>query len=484
MYRTTDKTKRILVATANIIEGDRVRADYGDLDSLAASIKDQGLIHPIVIDLSYRLVAGGRRFRAMRDILKLPEVEVNFIEVADDAVLRRLEAEENVRRKDMTWQEQVHSIKLVHQHQALQSALKGQGWTQTMTGQLLGKSQANVSYALQIATLLDKGDEEVNKCSGLTDAIKLLVKRTEEAAMATLAQQTVVGLTPNATNTPKVIDILAAAADDIYAPAVGLATRPNDIELPSGITAAVPEITVPLSSMLFQASCIDWMSRQPADSVDHIITDPPYAIDMANLQQANTGMDVTSTAAEHDVAENESLHTQMIPEFYRILRPGGFCIMWADAMQWQRQFDLCEAAGFKVQRWPLIWSKTSPCLNQAAQYNFTKNFEIAIVCRKGNATLVAPQSSSVWQGSNTSEKDLFGHPFAKPTNLWKWLFNAVAIRGQLILDPFAGSGSSTVAAIQAGLSPIAVELNPAHYNRLVTNVSNTYRAMRPNVKFA
>lgn len=481
--RTTATTRRILIPTANIIEGDRVRSDYGDLDTLATSIKDQGLIHPIVIDLNYRLVAGGRRFRAMRDVLKLPEVEVNFIEVADDATLRRLEAEENVRRKDMTWQEQVKSIKLVHQHQALQSALKGQGWTQGMTGQLLGKSQANVSYALQIATLLEKGDDEVNKCAGLTDAIKLLIKRTEDAAMALVAKQTVAGVPVRPTPTA-VADILSDSSSiDIFGPTVGLASRPNEVELPAGATP-VEQLTVPLSSMLFHGSCLDLMAAEPSASFDHIITDPPYAIDMANLQQAGTGMDVSSTAAEHDVADNEALHTRMIPEFYRILRPGGFLIMWADFMQWQRQYDLCLSAGFKVQRWPLIWSKTHPCLNQAAQYNFTKNYEIAIVCRKDNATLVNPQSSSIWQGSGLTEKDQFGHPFAKPLNLWKWLFGAVAIRGQRILDPFAGSGSSTIAAIQTGLSPVAYELNEAHYNRLVTNVSTSYQAIHPNVRFA
>ena len=38
--------------------------------------------------------------------------------------------------------------------------------------------------------------------------------------------------------------------------------------------------------------------------------------------------------------------------------------------------------------------------------------------------------------------------------------------------------------IQLGLSPIAIELNEAHYNRLVTNVSNVYTSMHPNVKFS
>lgn len=481
--RTTDTTKRILVPTSQIIEGERIRADYGDLDQLAHSIKTEGLIHPIVIDMSYRLVAGGRRFRAMRDILKLTEIEINFIEVADDAVLRRLEAEENVRRKDMTWQEQVRAIKMVHQHQALTAALSGQSWSQGMTGQLLGKSQANVSYALNIATLIDKGDKEVIACSGLTDAIKLLIKRAEDTALASLARSTVSNIVPQSGPTKTVEDILSDATQaDIFAPAVGLVSRPNDVELP-GTMAPTPQVTIPLSSMLIKGSCLDYMASQPEASFDHIVTDPPFGIEMSNLQQSNTGMDVASTAAEHDVADNESLHTLMVPAMFRVLKPGGFCILWADITQWQRQYDLLITAGFTVQRWPLIWSKTHPCLNQAAQYNYTKNYEIAIVARKGNATLVTPQSSSIWQGSGSGEKELFGHPFAKPTNLWKWLFGAVAIRGQRVLDPFAGSGSSTVSAIQVGLSPVAVELNEAHHNRLVHNVSNVYRSMHPNVNF-
>ena len=119
----------------------------------------------------------------------------------------------------------------------------------------------------------------------------------------------------------------------------------------------------------------------------------------------------------------------------------------------------------------------------AAQYNFTKNYEIAMVCRKGPATLVSPQSSSFWQGGIGTEKDQLGHPFTKPSNLWKWLYGAVAIRGQRVLDPFAGTGSSTVAAVSVGLQPTAIELNADHHNRLIVNVSSAYRSMHPNITF-
>jgi DNA modification methylase len=150
---------------------------------------------------------------------------------------------------------------------------------------------------------------------------------------------------------------------------------------------------------------------------------------------------------------------------------------------WQYLYDSFLGVGFAVQRWPVLWLKTHPCQNMAGNYNFTKNYEIAIIARKKGGTLITPQSTSYWQGSGLSDKDQFGHPFAKPVKLWQWLYSAVAIKGQRVLDPFAGSGSSTVAAIGSGLAPTAVEINESHYNRLVVNVSNAYRALHPNVKF-
>jgi hypothetical protein len=480
--RTHDRTLRTLVPVASIIEGDRVRADYGNLQELADSIASEGLIHPPVIDLTYRLIAGGRRFRAMRDILKLTEIEVNFFETVDDATLRRLEAEENVKRKEMTWQELVRSVKLVHQHQAISKASKGEAWTQGMTGKLLNRSQAHGSYALQIATLIDSNDDAITKCASLTDAIKLLIKRAEDTAMAQLARST---LGPS--SKPTSVDILTADSVDIFTasssgPSVGLASRPDAVELPQDATLPAA-ITIPLSSMCICADAIAWMDSQPAASFDHIITDPPYGIDMDNIQQSGGGMNIDSTRAEHNVTSNESLLQSFFTPAYRILRDRSFLILWCDQSQWSLLDESATLAGFAVQRWPILWIKTHPCQNMAAQYNFTKNYEIAMVCRKGPATLVSPQTSAFWQGGIGTEKDQLGHPFTKPANLWKWLYGAVAIRGQRVLDPFAGSGSSTVAAVSVGLQPTAIELNAAHHNRLIVNVSAAYRSMHPNITF-
>lgn len=492
--RTDNKTQRLYVPIDKIIEGDRVRQDYGDLQDLADSIKSEGLIHPVVIDLNYTLVAGGRRFRAHRDILKAPEIAVTFIETLDDSHLRRLEAEENVRRKEMTWQERVRSVKIVHQTQVLKNALAGSAWTQRMTGDLLGYSQAHTSYALTIATCLEKGDKEINDCDSFSDAIKKLTERLENEVNASIAKATIPGSKISQGEAGQlnrtIQDILASNDTSVFTedrqplggPPVGLSARPDTPEVPLG-SAEVPPLVVPISSMLYRGDCITWMDQQPTASFDHIITDPPYAIDMDNIQQSGMGMNIDSTRNEHNVQDNISLLKRFFEPATRILKDKGYLILWCDISQWGLLCTMAEISGLAYQRWPLIWSKTHPCQNGAAQYNFTKNFEIAFVARKGNATLLSTQSSSIWQGSGLAEKDLFGHPFAKPTNLWKWLLGAVAIKGQRVLDPFVGSGSSTIAAIQSGLSPVGVECNESHYNRLVVNVSNVYKSMHPNVQF-
>jgi len=81
--------------------GDRRREDYGDIDALAASIREHGLLHPIVVDAHDNLVAGGRRLRAAEQ-LGWVSIPVTRIGDLTDTQLREIELEENLRRKDLT----------------------------------------------------------------------------------------------------------------------------------------------------------------------------------------------------------------------------------------------------------------------------------------------------------------------------------------------------------------------------------------------
>jgi ParB/RepB/Spo0J family partition protein len=481
---TSTAPARFTVPLHTINDSNRIRKDYGDIDELAKSISTLGLLQPIVIRLDGTLIAGGRRLRAMRK-LGWTDIPVTYFEVADDVTLRILEVEENVRRKAMSWQERVLAIADVHAKQSLHKILSGERWSQQATGELLGMSSANISYSLELATYIRAGDKEIDKCDRMWDALNLLIKRKAEESNKLLAKMTLPSLTPEQAKAM----LTEAKLDDtdvfasVGGPSSGsVAQLQDDGEMPgAGPTGDV--MLIPLSKMVLKGDCLQVMSQLDADCVDHIITDPPYAIDMENIDQANDGKSVASTAAEHEVLPNLNLLDAFVSQAFRTLKPAGFCIMWTDMMTFQYLYDRCIGVGFKVQRWPLIWHKTHRCMNQMALYNFTKDYEIAIVCRKGNATLLTPQSSSVYMGATDEGTRQLGHPFAKPAKLWQWLYSAVAHKGQLVLDPFSGVGSSTLAAIEFGLQPLAIEVNEKHHAAQVVNVAEHYRKTLRNVKF-
>lgn len=81
--------------------GQRVRDEYGDMQALADSIREHGLLHPIVVDFDYNLIAGCRRLLACERIGK-KEIEAKVLKDISEKELRVLELEENIRRKDLT----------------------------------------------------------------------------------------------------------------------------------------------------------------------------------------------------------------------------------------------------------------------------------------------------------------------------------------------------------------------------------------------
>lgn len=159
--------------------------------------------------------------------------------------------------------------------------------------------------------------------------------------------------------------------------------------------------------------------------------------------------------------------TKFFPLAFKVLKDKGFLVVWYDHEWHDFMCDNAESAGFSVCRWPLVWVKTHKCKNAAAQYNFTKATEEALVCRKGNATLVNPQEVNYWIGSNEDDKAKYNHPFVKPEQLWRWILSAIAQKNQTIYDPFGGVGTCPLAAAKAGFSPRASELVDIHFNRMV-----------------
>ncbi len=459
---------------AQLAPSTRLREDYGDVAELALSLTEKGQLQPIVINQDNVLIAGGRRVKAALSV-GMTHLYAVYKETLDESHLRELELEENIRRKDMTWQERTLGTLEIHMLKSRQSALEGALWTRQDTGDFLGGvSRATVDQALPVAREIRANPTgAVAKAQDFTTAFKTLMAMREMEAKALLIAK--------ATGSSLLFG--GGAPSSKLSHSLNI-SDPSALTTPAAdSTNAVPppqEVTLNLATYARSGNSLDILASAQPSSVDHILTDPPYAIDMSNLQQQNTGMDVSSTANEHGVDSNLELLRRFIPLAYRVLRDKGFCVLFCDPLHFTYLVDLGTSAGFTVCRWPVVWCKTV-ALNQAAGYNFTKATEFAVVMRKGNATLVEHQALNYRIIGN--DKGEFDHPFAKPLGLWQWFITAISLPGQTLLDPFGGGGSGPCAFIDSGRQWRTIELTDLHFQDLLKHTAKTLARHFPNIKF-
>lgn len=484
--------KRV-INLADIDRSKRSREQYNNIDELAESIREIGLIQPIVLNETpegtIELAAGGRRCKALElaGVTQLWEGEtcnperIGFVfrqNMREDEVLE-VELEENLQREGFTWTEEVLLLSKVHAAKVKHSTLKGEKWGQRQTGKLLNVSLGYVSNMLTLAEFIRKGDADILKAGGVTEALKVLMERQENAAQLLLAQKAGVNIGNQVPSLPLPNMPNLSVDLDPMSP-VHLLNKTED----SSHTTITPKerMTIKLSNHLFLGDSVnDILPRWPDVSIDHIVTDIPYGVDMDNMEGIRN---IERVADEHDVGENVALMPKFLAQSYRILKEGGFCVFFYDMDHHEKLQKWAIEVGFRVQRWPLVWVKDHRCKNDAAAFNFTKTIETAMVLRKGTATLAKPQPKGHINADGSVERKMYDNPFAKPFAVWKFIYDAIAIQGQKVLDPFAGEMSATRAAVVCGLTPYAIELKDIHYNRGIEHFKEAYRLLTAgNVEF-
>ena len=96
----------MLVEIDKVVVQDRIRKDFGNIDELAQDIKENGLINPPVVTPEFELIAGERRYRAMKS-LGWQQIEVRVMSVQDALHKLKLEISENENRKDFSFNEKM-----------------------------------------------------------------------------------------------------------------------------------------------------------------------------------------------------------------------------------------------------------------------------------------------------------------------------------------------------------------------------------------
>jgi site-specific DNA-methyltransferase (adenine-specific) len=196
------------------------------------------------------------------------------------------------------------------------------------------------------------------------------------------------------------------------------------------------------------------MAGIPAASVAFILTDPPY---IARYK-----------SRDHQTVRNDDNAGWLAPSFvemHRILKNNAFAISFYGWPKVGLFFSAWMQAGFRVGG-HIIFRKRYASSSAFLQYRH----ECAYLLVKGNPPLPVTPLPDVMDWTHSGNTY---HPTQKSVHILKPLIEAFTTRGDLVLDPFAGSGSTCVAAYRAGRRFLGIELDAVHHqtatDRLAAN---------------
>jgi adenine-specific DNA-methyltransferase len=186
--------------------------------------------------------------------------------------------------------------------------------------------------------------------------------------------------------------------------------------------------------------CLTVLPQLPDASVDLVLTDPPYLV----RYQSRDGRRIAND-------DSAAWLAPAFTELYRVLRRDRFCISFCGFTQAERFIAAWKAAGFRVLE-HLVWRKRYP-----SSTGFVRRYhEQAYLLAKGNPHRPTVLLPSVLEWRYTTNAL---HPTQKPVGALMPLIMAFSQIRDVVLDPFAGSGSTAVAAEMLGRHYIAIELS-------------------------
>ena len=402
---------------------------------LANSILTKGLFHPILVRQigmkEYLLVAGERRLKAIsylsdsgvsfmhnNQVVSPGQVPITHLGDLDEYDLREAELEENVLRVDLTWQERSRAIADLADLRKSQALTTGAPVTLgDIASELAGRKVEGsmvtaVSESILVAKYLD--DPDVQKAVSIKDAFKVIKKKAEAEHRK----------------------VLAATYD-----------------------AKASEHTV------VHGSAFLFLPTLPEGVFNCIISDPPYGVDADKFgEQAGV-----EHAYKDDLAFATDCARLIARQGFRITKPDAHCYMFLDITNFEAFRLLFQLEGWNVWATPLIWYKRNGML-PSPEFGPRRTYEAILYARKGKLPVKFVKDDVLDHAAVRQGKM---HAAQKPVSLYADLLSRSCNPGDLIIDPFMGSGTVFPAANNLSLRATGCDDNEACYHMAVSRQGET-----------
>jgi DNA modification methylase len=199
--------------------------------------------------------------------------------------------------------------------------------------------------------------------------------------------------------------------------------------------------------------CLEVMKTLPDESVDAIITDPPYGVD---YQSNRRPKDKQKPKIEND----KRPFIWWLYDAYRVLRENGTLLCFCE-WQYEDVWKMAiETAGFTIKS-QVIWDRDWHGLGDL-NGQFAPQHDIIWFATKGRFEFQNGRPKSVLRIRRIAAEDLV-HPNEKPKALMQRLVEGTTGFGYSVLDPFMGSGVTGVVCDQTNRDFIGIEIEPTYY---------------------
>ena len=217
------------------------------------------------------------------------------------------------------------------------------------------------------------------------------------------------------------------------------------------------------NAALYLGDCREILPTLP--KVDAVITDPPYGISYVSAWRERGP---TERLANDDDAPLDS-----VADMVEIIADGGAMYLatrFDVAAQW---IDAIRNAGLTLKT-PIFWDKGNHTSGDL-EGDFGAQIEVFIFAHKGRHKLRGSRLANLWRIPRDVASD---HPTPKPVALMERMVACSTDMGCIVADPFMGSGSTGVAAVQLGRRFIGCEVEPKYFDIACRRIEDAQRQGR------
>lgn len=214
---------------------------------------------------------------------------------------------------------------------------------------------------------------------------------------------------------------------------------------------------------IINGDCLQTMEMMPKDSIDLLLTDIPYG----GVNRASNGLrNLDKKDADIFTMDMQNLIREMV----RVTKGSGYIFCG-----WEQLSEIVSIIReLGISNRVIVWKKTNPS-PMNGQSIWLSGIELAVYFKKKNATYNQHCKNCVVEFPSGRGKV---HPTEKPLKLFKHFIEISSNEGDIVFDPFMGSGTTAVASIELGRNYYGCELNPEYCKIIADRIAPAVKQIK------